>query len=62
MQRISAQGSEARSIPEIEKKLSDLKSGVKKRERETRLLSQQTGGGPLPTLSSSDEKVKHVFT
>ena len=58
MHRINAQGSELRSIPEIRKEPSDIKSGVKETERERRLLRQQTAGGPPPTLSSSNEEVK----
>jgi hypothetical protein len=45
-----------RTLEEIKKKLSDVKTATKK-ERERRQLSTMTGGVPDPVLNEQDEKV-----
>ncbi|XP_060576334.1 uncharacterized protein LOC132733690 [Ruditapes philippinarum] len=56
-ERINAQSKETRTLDEIKKKLSDMKTAIKKKERERRQLSTKTGGGPAPILNEQDEKV-----
>ena len=51
-----------RSLEELKKKLSDMKSAAKKKERERIVLQKGTGGGVAPKpLSAWDEKVCGIF-
>ena len=43
--RINAQSTENRTIEKVKKKLSDMKSAVKKRKRERRQQCSKAGGG-----------------
>lgn len=55
--RVNAQGGCPRTVEEIKKKLSDLKTSTKKRERERRREQRVTGGGPAPHLERWEEEV-----
>ncbi|XP_053374170.1 uncharacterized protein LOC128556683 [Mercenaria mercenaria] len=54
---VNAQGTCIRTMEECKKKLSDIKTDVKKKERRRRQMAATTGGGPPPMLEDWEDKV-----
>ncbi|XP_052786064.1 nuclear apoptosis-inducing factor 1-like [Mya arenaria] len=61
VERVNAQGVCERTLDECKKKISDIKTDVKRRERRRRQLSNVTGGGPAPKLEDWEDKMINLI-